>query len=481
MHLLVFLLFSLVSLTVGAAEITKLRVWQAPDQTRFVFDLSAPTDFEVFPVADPHRVVIDLAKVVSRDSLKLPPGLTQRVRGLRHGRTPQGGVRVVLDLEHAVEVRHILLPPRAQYGHRLVVDVIDPPGLVRRPVAPPAVAKAAPATKPAAPAPVVTAAPVTPTAPVIPGAQIAPTPVASADTTPAWRQDGVVIAIDAGHGGDDVGAIGPRGTYEKDVVLAIARELQTLINREPGMRAVMIRDGDYYVGLRQRIERAREHRADMFVSIHADAFRDRRVKGSSVFVISRSGASSEAARWLAERENAADLVGGVTLEDKDPQLRSVLLDLSQTKSLETSLTVANAVLGSLRKVGAVHSPRVQQAGFMVLKSPDIPSLLVETAFISNPTEEQRLRNQAFRRKLATAIRDGITRYFDDAAPARQRMASREIASAEAAAAEARRHRVSRGETLSGIALHYSVSPEHIRLANNKNDDVVRIGELLRIP
>ena len=303
---------------------------------------------------------------------------------------------------------------------------------------------------------------------------------AAPGATPAWRQDGVVIAIDAGHGGDDVGAIGPRGTYEKNVVLAIAQELQSLINREPGMRAVMVRDGDYYVGLRQRIERAREHRADMFVSIHADAFRDRRVRGSSVFVISRSGASSEAARWLAERENAADLVGGVTLEDKDPQLRSVLLDLSQTKSLETSLTVANAVLGSLSKVGAVHSHRVQQAGFMVLKSPDIPSLLVETAFISNPQEEQRLRNRGFRVKLATAIRDGITRYFDSAAPTRQRMASRDLASA-AEADRARRHRVSRGETLSGIALHYSVSPEHIRLANNKNDDIVRIGELLRIP
>lgn len=467
MHVLVFLLFLLVPAGVLAAEITKLRVWHAPDQTRFVFDLSGPTAFEVFPIKGPDRVVIDIAGTVTRDSLKLPASVTHRVHGIRHGRTGQG-LRVVLDLEHAVDIRQILLPPRAQYGHRLVVDVIDPPGF-RRPTPAPQVAAAPPApTQPTMTPPVARAAPPAP-------------PAAPAVTTamPAWRRDGVVIAIDAGHGGDDVGAIGARGTYEKDVVLAIARELQTLINREPGMRAVLIRDGDYYVGLRQRIEKAREHRADMFVSIHADAFRDRRVRGSSVFVISRSGASSEAARWLAERENAADLVGGITLEDKDPQLRSVLLDLSQTASLKTSLEVADSVLGSLRKLGPTHGNRVQQAGFVVLKSPDIPSLLVETAFISNPVEEQRLRNQQFRVQLAKAIRDGITRYFDRAVPPPQRMASSEVAAA--ATDEPRRHRVSRGETLSGIAMHYSVKPRDIRLANSMDDDVVRIGEMLQIP
>lgn len=466
MQFLVFLLFLLVPAGVLAAEITKLRVWHAPDQTRFVFDLSGPTTFEVFPIKGPDRVVIDIAGAVARDSLKLPAAVTHRVHGLRHGRTGQG-LRVVLDLEHAVEVRQILLPPRAQYGHRLVVDVIDPPGF-RRPAPAPQIAAPppAPAASTAASTPPVTRAP--PAAPAVPAAM------------PAWRRDGVVIAIDAGHGGDDVGAIGARGTYEKDVVLAIARELQTLINREPGMRAVLIRDGDYYVGLRQRIEKAREHRADMFVSIHADAFRDRRVRGSSVFVISRSGASSEAARWLAERENAADLVGGVTLEDKDPQLRSVLLDLSQTASLKTSLEVADSVLGSLRKLGPTHGNRVQQAGFVVLKSPDIPSLLVETAFISNPVEEQRLRNQQFRVQLAKAIRDGITRYFDRAVPPPQRMASSEVATVTAPD-EPRRHRVSRGETLSGIAMHYSVKPRDIRLANSMDDDVVRIGEMLQIP
>ena len=468
MRALVFLLFLLITVGVPAAEVTKLRVWHAPDQTRFVFDLTDPVDFDVFPIKGPDRVVIDIAGSVARDSLKLPDTVTDRVNAIRQGRTPTG-LRVVLDLEHAVAVRHILLPPRAQYGHRLVVDVIDPPGY--RPPTP-----AAPVTTD----PAATVAPAT-AASQSPAAAAAVTSAATSRSMTTWRRDGVVIAIDAGHGGDDVGAIGARGTYEKDVVLAIARELQQLINREPGMRAVMIRNGDYYVGLRQRIEKAREHRADMLVSIHADAFRDRRVRGSSVFVISRSGATSEAARWLAERENGADLVGGVTLEDKDPQLRSVLLDLSQTASLETSLEVANSVLSSLKDLGPTHGNRVQQAGFVVLKSPDIPSLLVETAFISNPHEEQRLRNRQFRAQLAKAIRDGITGYFDRAVPPHQRYASSEVADATATPKAPRRHRVSRGETLSAIAVQYAVSPQDIRLVNSMDDDVVRIGETLRIP
>jgi N-acetylmuramoyl-L-alanine amidase len=226
----------------------------------------------------------------------------------------------------------------------------------------------------------------------------------------------VLIAIDAGHGGDDVGAIGASGTYEKDITLLVARELKRMIDEQPGMKAVLTRDDDYYVGLRERMDKAREAKADLFVSIHADAFRDRRVQGSSVFVLSQRGATSEAARWLADRENAADLVGGVSLDDKNHVLKSVLLDLSQTASLEASLQVANDVLHSLSRIGAIHHTQVQQAGFVVLKSPDIPSLLVETAFITNPREEQRLRNDKFRRELATAVRDGIVSYFNESPP-----------------------------------------------------------------
>ena len=277
------------------------------------------------------------------------------------------------------------------------------------------------------------------------------------------------IAVDAGHGGEDVGAIGMRGTYEKDVVLALARELARQINAEPGFRAVLVRDGDYYIELRDRMVRARRHRADLFVSIHADAFRNRRVSGASVYVLSTRGASSEAARWLAERENAADLVGGVTLEDKDSQLRSVLLDMSQTASLEASLRVGENVLHALKQVGKVHRDQVQAAGFMVLKSPDIPSLLVETAYISNPSEEQMLRDQRFRSRTAGAIKEGVKAFFQGRTLPGQRYA------------QMRRHMVSQGDTLSRIAARYDVSTSQILAANNRRDPTVRLGEVLRIP
>jgi N-acetylmuramoyl-L-alanine amidase len=243
------------------------------------------------------------------------------------------------------------------------------------------------------------------------------------------------------------------------------------------MKAVLIRDGDYYIGLRERMERARDKQADLFISIHADAFRNPAVRGSSVFVLSHRGASSEAARWLAEKENAADFVGGLTLDGKDHQLKTTLLDLSQSASLETSMEVADAVLTSLKRIGPLHFQRIQQAGFMVLKSPDIPSLLVETAFISNPDEEQRLRNHAFRQKLAGAIRDGVMAYFDDR-ESKGRVASHRGAESSIAS---RQHRVNPGETLSGIAMRYEVPAQKIRLANNLEDDTVRSGELLRIP
>jgi N-acetylmuramoyl-L-alanine amidase len=235
------------------------------------------------------------------------------------------------------------------------------------------------------------------------------------------------------------------------------------------MRAVLIRDGDYYVGLRERMVRARKQQADLFVSIHADAFRNRNVRGSSVYVLSHGGATNEAARWLAERENAADLVGGVTLDDKDHQLRGVLLDLSQTATMEDSLEVADQVLAALQRVGAVHRDRVQAAGFMVLKSPDIPSLLVETAFISNPTEEQLLRDTRYRRKLAGAIRDGIVAHLRSSGQPQPRYA------------RGRQHQVARGDTLSGIAARYEVSAQQILAANKRRDQTVRLGEILRIP
>lgn len=467
----IFLLFLLAVSGAFAAELTTLRAWQAPDQTRVVFELSGPVEFEVFRVGNPERVVIDLAQVNGHDALKLAQVVDERVTEMRYARRGADGLRVVLQLSRPVTVKDALLPPAAAYGHRLVLDLMDRDAPVARtPVSDPTKSAGSGVSVPPA---VASAAP-TPTPTTVPVAA----PAATTSKLPAWRRDGVVIAVDAGHGGDDVGAIGPRGTYEKEVVLAVARELASQINQQPGMKAVLIRDGDYYIGLRERMERARDKQADLFVSIHADAFHNPRVRGSSVFVLSNRGATSEAARWLAERENAADFVGGLTLDGKDHQLKSVLLDLSQSASLETSMEVADSVLNALRRIGPLHFNRIQQAGFMVLKSPDIPSLLVETAFISNPEEEQRLRNAAFRRKLAGAIRDGIMAYFDD----RELQGTSARANETSAPPPARKqHRVSPGETLTAIAMRYDVSTEKIRLANELDTDTVRVGELLRIP
>ena len=462
-------LVSLLSLTgVSAAEVTKLRAWQAPDQTRLVFDLTGPVTFDVFTVANPARVVVDLSQVSRHEALALANVLDARVSGFRYGPRGPNGLRVVFELTHPVSVHQALLPPTAPFGHRLVIDLADTESSSPLPKS----GQRAPAT--------VTGAAKTELAPVsLPKAtRAAPiSPPGPANRIPAWRRDGVVIAIDAGHGGDDTGAIGAHGTYEKHVVLEVARELAALIDQQPGMKAVLIRDGDYYIGLRERMERARDKQADLFISVHADAFRNPEVRGSSVFVLSHRGATSEAARWLAEKENAADFVGGLTLDGKDQQLKTTLLDLSQSASLETSMEVADAVLTSLRRIGPLHFQRIQQAGFMVLKSPDIPSLLVETAFISNPDEEQRLRNQSFREKLAAAIRDGLMAYFDDR-ESKGRVASHRAAESPIAS---RQHRVNPGETLSGIAMRYEVPAQKIRLANNLEDDTVRSGELLRIP
>jgi N-acetylmuramoyl-L-alanine amidase len=232
----------------------------------------------------------------------------------------------------------------------------------------------------------------------------------------------IIIAVDAGHGGQDPGAIGRSGTREKDVVLAIAKALAGRINSEPGMRAVLTRDNDTFVVLRDRMHRARLAKADLFVSVHADSIRDRNISGASVYVLSDRGATSEAARWLAERENSADLMGGVKLDDKDNALASVLIDLSQTASLSASMTAAERVLSSLDGVSEVRKSRVQQAGFVVLKSPDIPSMLVETAYISNPSEEGRLRTDRYQGKLAEAIFTGLRGYFERSPPPGTRFA-----------------------------------------------------------
>jgi N-acetylmuramoyl-L-alanine amidase len=320
----------------------------------------------------------------------------------------------------------------------------------------------------------------------------------------------IVVAIDAGHGGKDVGAQGGNGTQEKDVVFAIAKRLEGMVNNQPGMRAVMIRKGDYFVKLRERVRIARAAKADLFVSIHADAFNDSSAHGASVYTLSSKGASSEAARFLADSENASDLVGGVSLDDKDDTLASVLLDLSQTAAKEASQNVGSKVLKNVKSVGHLHRAAVQKAGFVVLKSPDIPSILVETAFISNPEEERRLVTRAYQDKMASAVFGGIMAHFRQYAPANTlmaqlsrsgkmpRLAKREDVETVAAVAVDKpvlasndvdaapvsnksQHVINRGETLSGIAQQYGVSMRALRTANDMSDGNVRVGQVLQIP
>jgi N-acetylmuramoyl-L-alanine amidase len=277
-----------------------------------------------------------------------------------------------------------------------------------------------------------------------------------------------VVAVDAGHGGKDPGARGRRGTLEKRVVLAIAKQVKRELDAVPGVRAVLIRSDDSYVDLRDRMQRARKQRANVFVSIHADAFRKSSAAGASVFVLSRKGATSESARWLAKQENAPFLAGGVMLVDKDDDLRQTLLDMSQTASHEAGYGVANAVLARLGKVTRLHAGRVERAGFLVLKSPDIPSILVETGFLSNPQEERKLRDPRHQKKLARAIRDGLMAYFSTNPPAGTLLAER-------------KHVIKRGDTLSAIAQTYSISLRRLRSVNGIKGDFLRVGQVLRIP
>lgn len=408
----------------GQSDVMGVRIWPAPDNTRLVFDLSGPIEHSLFTLKNPDRIVIDLQN--ARLNGSLPVAEDGPIKSLRSAVRNNTDLRIVLDANQALRAKSFALKPYGEYGHRLVLDLQH--SEQKRVVA-----------------------------------------KSSREPVEHKKESlrDVVIAIDAGHGGEDPGARGYRGTKEKQVVLAVARELEALVKSEPGMRPVMIRDGDYFLRLRDRINKARQARADIFISIHADAFHNPNARGSSVYTLSRRGATSEAARFLATSENDSDRIGGVSLDDKDDLLASVLLDLSQTASLEASLDVAGNILGGLKQLGNTHKHNVQSANFLVLKSPDIPSVLVETAFISNPEEERKLRTTAYQQQLATAMMKGIRKYFERFPPPGTRLA--------------RRHTIQNGETLSGIAEHYQVSMQTLRVANNLDSDSLRVGQTLRIP
>jgi N-acetylmuramoyl-L-alanine amidase len=431
-RLLLIVLLMLAPLAARAdTTVENIRIWDESGKTRVVLDLSRPAEHSIFTLRGPDRLVVDLKDGRLAESLTRMPTGVGSVRSIRSGVRANGQLRVVLDLNDDVRSRSFTAGPNSQYGDRLVIDLQKTGSLhtVKR---------------------------------------------ASEGYRPGRD---VVIAIDPGHGGHDPGAIGKGRTREKDVALAISRQLAARINAEQGMHAVLVRNGDYYVDHRRRTAIARENDADLFVSIHADAVDDRRVSGATVYALSLKGASDEEARLLAERENAAVSVGGVSLDDKDRVLASVLLDLSQNAALSASLEVGDSVVGELARIGKVRRRAVQQAGLLVLKSPDMPSILVETAYISNPTEERKLADSTHQARLANAILAGVRSYFYTNPPPDTLIAM----NVRKTPAQQVRYVITPGDTLSGIAARYNVSPSAIRSANRLNGDNIRVGQTLSIP
>ncbi len=373
-----------------AARIASARVWPAQEYTRLILESTAPLAWQVLALKDPERIVLDL------DGIDVGPeiaGLAQRVHpadphlaGIRYGRKSPTVLRLVLDLKNEVVAQAFALKPVAEFGHRLVLDLI-------------------PATPPD---PLMALLDADRPAPGPPSADARPRESAPARRDAARR---ITVAIDPGHGGEDPGAIGRRGTYEKHVALAISRKLKAILDGDATVRPVLTRDDDYFVPLATRVQKARRAQADLLVSIHADAFREPKARGSSVFALSENGATSAAARWLAQKENDADLIGGVNLDVRDPVLARTLLDLSQAAQINDSMKAGRHVLQELAEVNALHKRDVEQAGFAVLKAPDVPSILIETAFISNPDEELKLRDPRHQARYAESIADGIKRYF----------------------------------------------------------------------
>ena len=452
------LLAALAAEALAASDMRSVRLWRAPDNTRLVFDLSGPVQHSVFTLAAPDRIVIDVTGAKLATSLDQLSLANTPITGVRSAQRSAEELRVVIDLSAPVSPKSFTLAPNQQYGHRLVVDLFDQ-------------GSAPPATQ--APS-VADGTPPVPVTPTQPPPKLTPVPNGKRD---------IVVAIDAGHGGEDPGALSPvKGQYEKNVTLAIAKELQRQVNAEKGFRGELVRTGDYFIPLRKRTEIARKKGADLFVSIHADAAPRSSAFGASVYALSERGATSETARWLADAENQSDLIGGagnVSLDDKDKMLAGVLLDLSMTASLSSSLNVGQKVLSNMSNITPLHKRRVEQAGFMVLKSPDIPSILVETGFISNPNEARKLHTASHQQALARSITSGVKQFFHENPPPGTYVAW--LRDEGKIAAGPREHVVARGESLALIAQRYQISLAALRSANKLNGDVIKVGQTLQIP
>lgn len=416
MRALTGLLLLLIAASAAAAELREMRLMDGPEATRAVFDFDVATTPKLFTLANPDRVVIDFADARRGPGMPAASAGKGLVKSVRTG-PREAGLRVVLDVGEKVAPQSFGLEASEGYGYRLIVDLMPKQphrAALQTPSAVPATTPV-PAAAPAAPKPELIVAAASATAAVAAAplpAVDAPAAVASAEPVrPRVAGREVIVAVDAGHGGNDPGAIGLGGLREKDVTLAIARRLARKINAEPGMRAVLTRDSDTFIELRTRTVKARQVNADLFVSVHANAVNDRSMHGSSVYVLSERGASSEQARWIANHENAADLVGGVALQKQDDNVAAVLIDISQGATMEASFDVGSRMLHAMGRINRLQKAEVQQAGFMVLKSPDIPSVLVETAFISNPREEKLLGDPDYQDQLAESIFDGVRSYF----------------------------------------------------------------------
>ncbi len=401
---------------VAEVAVKDVRLWSGLKEAQLFVSLSTVTQWQVFSLTRPDRVVIDVVGGVLTGSLPDSSGFPW-IRGIRSGLPKPGVLRLVVDLEHGAEIEARLLPPTGQYGHRLLVSMKS-------------------MSEPE-------------------------------NTTPVNQPAAYLVVIDPGHGGDDSGATGSRMTREKTIVLKIARRLARMIEFEPGMSHVLTRDKDYYVSLRSRRDLASKHNAMVFVSIHADAFTSQAARGVSVYALSRRGATSVLAARLAKVENAADLAGGIRLRDKPRDVAATMLDMSLDRQIKQSLKLGNAVLSELRGVGPLHSPYVEQAGFMVLKAPQVPSILVESGYITNPVEESRLRSVLYREQIAGAILRGIKAYCRSQ-PACPLPADRSI------------HTVQRGESLSLISARYSVTVDQLKLLNGMDNDRILSGQQLRL-
>ena len=434
--LLVIILATLASSLVAAADIEGVRLWRAPDHTRVVLDLSDAATFKHFTLSNPDRVVVDIQDTKLKAKLKNLDLSRSPVKKVRAAKRNKKDLRLVFDLSEKVKPNTFLLAANQQYGDRLVIDLYD--------------------------------------------REAKPIAVKTAANNNGKRD--IIIAIDAGHGGEDPGALGPRKAREKVVVMSIAREVKKRFDNMPGYRGVLVRDGDYYVGLSKRRDIARKEQADLFISIHADAFTDKSVSGGSVYTLSQRGASSASARFLAKSANSTDLIGGVALSDKDDVLAGVLLDLSMTAKLDHSVLVGKEILREMKGITKLHKNTVEHASFAVLKTPDIPSVLVETGFISNPKEARRLTNSSHQKKLASAIVRGTSAFFNrHAVEGTMVYWLNHSGQSIATTGNKKTYQIKSGDTLSELASRFSVSLAELRRYNSLSGDRIRVGQVLKIP